>query len=65
MAAQLLLRQVEVCARLGISDETWRRWRKARIAPMPVDLPGAKRWRAEDIEALATRGIARLRRVSA
>lgn len=45
------LRQMEICERLGISDETWRRWRASGVAPRPVNLPGRKRWRLEDIEA--------------
>lgn len=55
-----LLRQFEVCARLEISDQTWMRWRalKAQGAenyqhlPEPVALPGVKRWKEADIDAL-------------
>jgi predicted DNA-binding transcriptional regulator AlpA len=46
-----LLRVVDICARLGVSDETWRRWRLNGLAPTPVRLPGRPRWRVEDIEA--------------
>ena len=45
------LRQVEICRRLGISDETWRRWRASGHAPEPVAGPGVPRWRVEDIDA--------------
>lgn len=56
-----LLRQFEVCARLDICDQTWMRWRKLKAqgadgyqcVPDPVKVPGVKRWKAEDIEALA------------
>lgn len=56
-----LLRQVEVCNRLGISDETWMRWRRLKKAgkanyqcvPDPVpSSPAVKKWRESDIEAL-------------
>jgi len=48
-----LLTQVQVCARLGISDQTWMRWRKAGRTPEPVTLPsGRRKWRQEDIERL-------------
>jgi predicted DNA-binding transcriptional regulator AlpA len=46
-----LLTQVEVCARLGICDETWMRWRKAGRVPAPVTLPsGRLKWRRDDID---------------
>jgi predicted DNA-binding transcriptional regulator AlpA len=49
-----LLRQIDVCARLGISDQTWMRWRKAGRVPDAVVLPsGRLRWRRDDIERLA------------
>lgn len=47
-----LLTQTQVCARLGISDETWRRWRKAGRTPEQVQLPGRPRWRRRDIDRL-------------
>lgn len=48
-----LLTQVQVCQRLGISDQTWMRWRKAGRVPDPVVLPsGRRKWRAADITAL-------------
>jgi predicted DNA-binding transcriptional regulator AlpA len=48
-----LLSQIQVCRRLGISDETWRRWRAAGRVPVPVAVPGARlRWRVVDIERL-------------
>lgn len=49
---QTLLRQFEICQRLGISDQTWMNWRKRGRAPEPVrDVPGVPRWRVSDIEA--------------
>lgn len=49
---QTLLRQFEICARLGISDQTWMNWRKRGRAPEPVrDVPGVPRWRVSDIQA--------------
>lgn len=50
-----LLRQYEICALFGISDETWRRWRQRGRTPAPVDLPGVPRWRRADVEALLER----------
>ena len=48
-----LLTQVQVCARLGISDQTWMRWRKAGRAPLPVALPsGRLKWLVVDIDRL-------------
>lgn len=48
-----LLTQVEVCRRLGISDETWMRWRKAGKAPEGVTMPsGRVKWRTADIDRL-------------
>lgn len=48
-----LLSQAAICKRLGISDETWRRWTKAGLAPS--SLPGfpfrRPRWSLLDIEA--------------
>jgi hypothetical protein len=44
------LTQIQICRRLGITDETWRRWRAAGKTPAPLDLPGHPRWRAADIE---------------
>jgi predicted DNA-binding transcriptional regulator AlpA len=43
--------QMQICRRLGITDETWRRWRAAGKTPDPVALPGRPRWRASEIEA--------------
>jgi predicted DNA-binding transcriptional regulator AlpA len=51
----VLLSQKQVCARLGISDDTWRRWRKRGVTPPQSDLPGHPRWRADDIEAFGQR----------
>lgn len=52
-----VLRQFEICQRLGISDDTWRAWRKARKVPAPVpNVPGRPRWRVKDIEDFA-RGL--------
>lgn len=49
-----LLRQVDVCARLWISDQTWLRWRAAKRTPDAVVMPsGRLRWRREDIDRLA------------
>ena len=50
-----LLRQIDVCRKLGISDETWRRWRARGLTPEPVDLPGVLRWRRQDVEAFMER----------
>ena len=48
-----LLGQTEVCRRLGISDETWRRWRRAGRVPAPVQMPsGRLKWRAADLAVL-------------
>jgi hypothetical protein len=46
-----VLTQSRVCRRLGISDETWRTWRKRGITPPRVELPGHPRWRLDDIIA--------------
>lgn len=43
--------QAEICRRLGISDETWRTWRKRGLTPPQVPLPGRPRWRTADINA--------------
>lgn len=52
-----LLSQVEVCRRLGISDQTWMRWRKAGRTPAAVTLPsGRLKWRLTDIDAI-TRSV--------
>lgn len=52
-----LLSQVEVCRRLGISDQTWMRWRKAGRTPAAVTLPsGRLKWRLVDIDAI-TRSV--------
>ena len=47
-----LLRQGEICRRLGISDDRWRRWPDSGRAPAPVPgLPKRRpRWRLEDFE---------------
>lgn len=51
-----LLRQIDVCARLGISDQTWMNWRKAGRTPEPVRMPsGRLKWRREDIDAITRR----------
>jgi predicted DNA-binding transcriptional regulator AlpA len=47
-----LLTQIDVCRRLEISDETWRRWRAAGRTPEPAPLPGRKRWYAADIDLM-------------
>jgi predicted DNA-binding transcriptional regulator AlpA len=48
-----LLTQVQVCQRLGISDQSWMRWRKAGRTPEAVTLPsGRLKWRVSDIDAL-------------
>jgi hypothetical protein len=45
-----LLNGIQVCRRLGISDETWRRWRKSDPAcPRPVGVAGHPRWEVADI----------------
>lgn len=50
-----LLRQVDICAYLGITADTWISWRKAGLTPEAVVYPsGRLRWRRADIEALIT-----------
>jgi hypothetical protein len=51
-----LIGQLALCRRFGISDDTWRRWRAARLTPEPVDLPGRPRWLLSEIEAFFLRG---------
>lgn len=46
-----LYTQIQICRRLGISDESWRRWRARGITPPKVELPGHPRWRVVDVEA--------------
>lgn len=46
-----VIRQMEICRRYGISDDTWRRWRQAGLVPEPLDRPGRPRWRTAEIEA--------------
>lgn len=49
-----LVSQTEICRQLGISDQTWLRWRKARMTPEAIMLPsGRSKWRREDIDRLA------------
>jgi predicted DNA-binding transcriptional regulator AlpA len=49
-----LLTQEQVCRKLGISNDTWTRWRKAGRTPKAVELPsGRRKWRREDIDRLA------------
>lgn len=51
-----LMRQVDVCRRLGISQDTWIRWRKAGITPQGITYPsGRLRWRRADIDAMVQR----------
>lgn len=51
-----VLSQVEVCARLGICDQTWMNWRKAGLTPQAIVLPnGGRKWRTADIDALVGR----------
>lgn len=47
-----VLTQRDICQRLGISDETWRRWRTSGRAPAPLPNfpPRRPRWRTQDIE---------------
>jgi predicted DNA-binding transcriptional regulator AlpA len=53
-----LLTQVQVCAQLGISDQTWIRWRAARRTPEAVVMPsGRLKWRRVDIDALAGKSV--------
>ena len=54
-----LLTQKQVCQRLGISPDTWTRWRKAGHVPEAVTLPsGRRKWRVADIDAFFLRGRA-------
>jgi len=48
-----VLTQTQICRRLGLSDETWRRWRARGITPPRVALPGHPRWTRADIDAFA------------
>jgi hypothetical protein len=50
-----VLTQIQICRRLGISDETWRRWRKAGLTPPQLELPGHPRWRWADVESCMAR----------
>jgi hypothetical protein len=63
-----LIAGIDICRWLGISDETWRRWRKADPAcPRPVaGLSGRPRWRVADIDRFITgsRFLASVRRGS-
>jgi predicted DNA-binding transcriptional regulator AlpA len=52
-----LISGTEICRRLGISDETWRRWRAAGKAPAPIGLPGRPRWRVSDIDAFTQQAV--------
>lgn len=48
-----LMTQKQVCQRLGISEDTWTRWRKAQRVPEAVALPsGRRKWRRSDIDAM-------------
>ena len=52
-----LLNRVDVCARLGVSRWTWRRWERCGQAPARVpNVPGHPRWRRDRIEDFA-RGL--------
>lgn len=54
LASSELLRQVDVCQQLGISDQTWMRWRAAGLTPEAVVMPsGRLKWRRADIDRLA------------
>jgi len=57
MTAPTLISQIEICRRLEISDETWRRWRAAGKTPAPVGLPGRPRWRVSDIDAFTQQAV--------
>lgn len=55
-----VLTQVRVCARLGISDETWRRWRVARKTPEAIRMPNGRLvWRTADIDRMVGQEPAR------
>lgn len=59
-----LVTQKAICQRLGISDETWRRWRQSGRAPAPAPWPLSShrmpRWRRAVIDAfVASRGEGR------
>jgi hypothetical protein len=47
-----LIGQAHICRRLGITVQTWRRWRQAGLAPVPVLEKPRPRWRVVDIERL-------------
>jgi predicted DNA-binding transcriptional regulator AlpA len=51
-ANQTVLRQMEICERLGISDESWRRWVRSGRAPQPLpNFPKLRpRWSVRAIE---------------
>lgn len=48
-----LVTQTEICARLGITAQTWIRWRAAKRTPEAIRMPSGRfRWRRADIDAL-------------
>lgn len=58
-----LLNQQQVCGKLGISYQTWIRWRKAGRTPQAVTLPsGRLKWRRDDIDAMAGKPVPRVSR---
>lgn len=63
MIKRTVLRQFEICQRLGISDESWRRYVRSGRAPEP--LPGwpvnCPRWSVEDVEAFERRRVSGVR----
>lgn len=47
-----LLTRADICALVGVSRETWRRWVLAGVAPSRVaGLPGLPKWNRRDIDA--------------
>jgi len=49
--SRLLYSSNEAAKMCGVSRNTWCRWVREGVAPVPVDVAGTRRWIAEDLEA--------------